>query len=104
MTAPDGFVDATAYLVVEGTRRRYGAVNRETGLRPIDNARVAALRIGRPSRLERDQVAVKVTVRLPAAAFDPLQPTALITVPEDLIQRGPIEVDAGDATEGGEQS
>lgn len=102
MTArtPDGFVDAAAYLVVEGTRSRYRPVDPENGLRRVDGARIFAMRVGRPTRLERDQVAVKVTVRLPAAAFDPLQPTALITVPEDLIQRGPIEVDAADATDG----
>lgn len=97
---PRGFVDAAAYLVVEASRSRYGSANAETGLRPVDGTRIVAMRVGRPSRLEKDQVAVKVTVRLPAAAFDPLQPTALITVPEDLIQRGPIQVDAADATDG----
>lgn len=97
---PAGFVDATCYLVIEATRSRYGTSNPDTGLRPIESTRAAALRIGRPLRLAKDQVAVKVTVRLPSAAFDPLQPTALITVPEDLIQRGPIEVEASDATNG----
>jgi hypothetical protein len=100
-STPKGFVDAAAYLVIEGARSRYLPLDTETGLRRVDGARVVAMRVGRPTRLERDQVAVKVTVRLPAAAFDPLQPTALITVPEDLIQRGPIEVDAADATDGG---
>lgn len=84
-------VDATAYLTVEGIRWRHGN-------KAVRSAKVARVTQGRPSNLAADQVAVRVTVRLPAAAFDPLRPDTLIVVPEDLIQR-PVEVEA---TEGGD--
>lgn len=81
-----GTVDATAFLTVEGTRSRYGD-------KSVRSAKVARVTQGRPAQLSADQVAVRVTVRLPIAAFDPLRPDALIVVPEELIQR-PVEVEA----------
>jgi len=92
-----GHVDATAYLVIHADRQTWGRPDAETGLNPIESARVVTLRQGRPAKLERDEVAVKVTVRLPFAAFEPLTPTAIVTVPTDLALRGTIEVDATDA-------
>ena len=82
-------VDATGYLIIEGTRRRYGD-------RSVDTAKLVALRVNRPARLDRDQVAVKVTLRIPAAVFDPLTPQALVIVPGSLVDRAPIEVEAVD--------
>ncbi len=92
-------VDATAYLVIEGTRPRYGSPDPETGLRCIEKTRIVALRTNRPAVLARDQVAIKVTVRLPVEAFDPLAPAALIVVPREFVDRRPIEVDVEDASE-----
>ncbi|AJT42398.1 hypothetical protein [Psychromicrobium lacuslunae] len=40
----------------------------------------------RPDRLEPGAIIVKVRFRIPAAAFEPLEPTATIEVPADLIQ------------------
>ncbi|MBE9924452.1 hypothetical protein G8C93_00910 [Cellulosimicrobium cellulans] len=94
-----GHVDATAYLVVRADRQTWGRPDAESGLRPIESARVVALRQGRPAKLERDEVAVKVTVRLPVEAFEPLTPAAVVTVPTDLALRGPIEVDAVQAND-----
>ncbi len=88
-------VTATAYLIVQATRRQWGAKDPETGLLPIESARIAAVRAGRPSRLERDQVLVKVAVQLPTSVFDPIMPSALIVVPEDLVlDRHVVEVEA----------
>lgn len=94
-----GHVDATAYLIVHADRSQYAFRHPDTGLRPVQAARVVALRQGRPAKLERDEVAVKVTVRLPVEAFEPLTPTAIVTVPTDLALRGPIEVDAVQAND-----
>ncbi|MGM7422993.1 hypothetical protein [Cellulosimicrobium sp. CpK407] len=91
-----GHADATAYLVIRAERNAWRPPDPETGLRPVRGARVVALRQGRPAKLERDEVAVKVTVRLPTEAFEPLTPTAIVTVPTDLALRGPIEVNARD--------
>lgn len=41
-------------------------------------------------------VLVKITVDLPAAAFKPLQPEAVVVVPEHLTLVKPIEVEADD--------
>ena len=88
-------VRATAYLVIEGKRNQYLRADQETGLRPLeDAARVAEMRVNRPRVLKRDQIAVKVTVEIPKAAFDPIAPAALIVVPDDLVIHGPIEVQA----------
>lgn len=89
---------ATTYLIVEASRR-YGPRDAETGLRPITSARVVGSRANRPAQLELDQVAIKVTVEVPDAAFAPITPAALVVVPEDLIQRA-VVVEAHDATEG----
>lgn len=81
-------VDATGYLVVEGIRTRYGK-------KAVERARLLRVTVGKPASLTADQIAVKVTIRLPAKAFDALQPEAVILVPEELIQQ-PVEVEAVD--------
>lgn len=43
-------------------------------------------------------IVVKLTVRIPDEAFQPLTPAAIIDVPLELIQRA-VEVQAGDADE-----
>lgn len=79
-------IAATGYLVVEGERSRYS----DHG---VIRAKLARLTKGKPATLTGDQVAVKVTIRIPAKAFDALAPEAVILVPEELIQH-PVEVEA----------
>lgn len=81
-------VDATGYLVVEGTRLRFGA-------KSVTRAKLVKVTRGKPATLTADQIAVKVTVRIPSKAFDALEPEAVIMVPEELIQQ-PVEVEAVD--------
>lgn len=83
---PSNTVDAVAYLVIEGSRSRYAP-------RSVNSAKVARITQGKPATLNVNQIAVRVTVRLPAKAFDALQPDAVIIVPEELIQH-PVEVSA----------
>jgi hypothetical protein len=49
----------------------------------------------RPESVPADAVVVKVKLRIPDRAFAPLQPEAVVTVPEDLVQN-PVEVEAVD--------
>lgn len=96
-------VRATTYLVLAATRASYGwRAGPETGLKPVESMRVVKSLANRPEQLGRDQITVKVTVEVPANAFDPISPAALVVVPEDLIDRRRLSVDveAGDATQG----
>jgi hypothetical protein len=88
---------ATAYLIVKAERSRYVSADRETGLRPVGAVKIIGSRQGRPAKLERDEVAIKVTVEIPDAAFQPFSPSALVVVPTDLALPGPIGVEAVDA-------
>ena len=88
---------ATAYLIVKAERSRYMSADPETGLRPVGEMKITGCRRGRPSRLERDEIAVKVTVEIPDVAFQPFAPAALVVVPADLALPGPIGVEASDA-------
>jgi len=83
-------VDAKGFLIVEADRRA-GRIMR---------AKIAGLRAKRPARLELDQVAIEVTVRLPVGVFDPLKPAALIVVPEEYAQRAELTVEV-EKPEGG---
>lgn len=60
-------------------------------------SKITNSRQSRPPRLERDEIAVKVTVEIPDVAFQPFSPSALVVVPTDLALPGPIGVEAEDA-------
>lgn len=51
----------------------------------------------RPEVIEPGCVVVKIVLRLPSEAFEPLSPEAVVTVPTELVQRT-IEVEAVDPT------
>jgi hypothetical protein len=89
-------ITASAYLVVKGTRSPYwGSKNSETGLYPVREAKITQARQGRPTKVGPDEVLVKVTVQLPKSVFDPITPSALIVVPEEMIlDRHEIQVAA----------
>lgn len=86
---------ATAYLILRAERSRW--VDSDTGIAEVWRVKITGLRQSRPSRLERDEVAVKVTVEIPAESFNPIQPSALIVVPSDLVLPGTIGVETEDA-------
>ena len=73
-------VTATGYLVVKGTRSRY-----YTNV-PVTGAKIAGSRSKKPTTLGEDEIVVKVKIQLPKQAFEPLEPEALIVVPEELVQ------------------
>lgn len=77
-------LEATAYLQV----RRWSNSWRW-------EARVIKATQRRPEVVEDGCIVVKVRLRIPFEAWDPLAPEAVIDVPADLIQH-PIEVEAAD--------
>ncbi|QIG58281.1 hypothetical protein SEA_SKOG_129 [Gordonia phage Skog] len=80
-------VQATTHLVIEGSR--YYTNGDVTG------ARVVAARANKPSKLGRDQIAIKVTFEVPAELFEPISPEAVIKIPPGHALSGPIETILG---------
>jgi hypothetical protein len=63
----------------------------------VQAIRAVALTQKRPARQRPGTTLVKLTVRIPDAAFLPFAPEAVIVVPEDMVAAGqPIEIEAGD--------
>ena len=89
------FIEGDAYLVVRKQR--------DPLLWKGSSARILRVRqalANRPAKVEKDEIVVKVRLRIPAAAFEPLQPEAVVTVPVDLVQRAVAEVEAVQAESG----
>jgi hypothetical protein len=93
------YIDATFYAQVEPEWSNYA---RADGDRSLLGAKVARLTQRRPNPPIGGTVTVKLTLRLPASAFKPLKPEAVVIVPESSAQANPIEVVAEDPTDGGE--
>ena len=81
-------IDATFYAQVKPEF----SYNGERVLR----AKVVALTQAKPSHPRGGVVVVKLTIRVPEAAFLPLRPEAIVVIPEDMTAPYPIEVEAGD--------
>jgi hypothetical protein len=79
-------VTATGYIVLEAVRSRYGK-------QEVRDAKVRKVTQARPG-LSTDQIAVKLQIRVPAAAFGPFQAAAVIDVPAELIAENNVEVQA----------
>jgi hypothetical protein len=86
-------VDATFYAQVEPEWGRSASYDPEP---PIRRVRVARITLTRPDRPKPGVVVVKLTLRIPAAAFYPLQPEAVVEIPTELTQPFPVSVVAGD--------
>lgn len=93
-------VDVPVYLQVEPRVREYSY---ETGRYDgaVTEATVVAMTKTRPGKPRGGTVTVKVTLRIPAAAFDPLRPEAVVIIPADLTDPHPVIVEASDPTDGG---
>jgi len=51
--------------------------------------------VRKPTVTSPGAVVVKLKLRIPTAAFEPLKPEATVTIPESLVQH-PVEVEAED--------
>lgn len=86
--------DASFYVQLEP--EFYGFRDPDTGERKVAGVKAVNITQKRPSRPKPGTVVVKLTVRVPEAAFLPLQPEAIVTIPESLTAPYPLEVAAED--------
>jgi hypothetical protein len=85
--------DASFYVQLEPEFAGY------TGERRVWGVKAVNITQKRPGRPKPGTVVVKLTVRVPEAAFLPLQPEAIVTIPETLTAPYPLEVSAEDPSE-----
>jgi hypothetical protein len=87
--------DATFYVQIEPSFGRY---TDDAGRRKVYSLRAVNITQKSPSHPRGGAVLIKLTLRIPDAAFQPLRPEAVIVVPEDMIQINPvIDVEVTDA-------
>lgn len=86
-------VDARFYAQVEPEWSGY--VDSE-GNRAVWGAKVVAITQKKPARPRGGTVLVKLTIRVPKAAFMPLRPEAIVVIPEEMTVATPVEVEAVD--------
>lgn len=86
-------IDAIMYAQIEPEWRTYSNHDNPDHIRA---AKVVALTQKPPGRPRTGTVTVKLTVRVPRAAFVALRPEAVIEIPTDLVQGNPVEVVAED--------
>lgn len=87
-----GFKDATFYAQVEPVWSRW----RTNGEHTVQGAKVVRLTQAKPAKQMGGTVLVKLTLRIPEAAFLPLRPEAVVVIPEDMAAVQPIEIEAVD--------
>lgn len=85
-------VDVPVYLAIEPRKRAY-----PYGGKPgrVLEAAVVAHTTKRPP-VRAGVLVVRIVVRVPSAAFDPLQPEAVVVIPAELTDARPIVVVAQD--------
>lgn len=93
MTGQPKTVDATFYAQVEPEWRTWGY--QPNGDPVLTGAKVVTITQQRPKKPKPGTVMVKLTLRLPANAFLPLRPEAIVVVPETLTETT-VEVLADD--------
>lgn len=87
MTAVAGYVDATFYAQVEPIWR----YENSTLARRLRGASVVRLTQSHPRQPIGGTVLVKLSLRIPASAFEPLRP-ATVVVPHEAVTPIPLEV------------
>lgn len=92
--------DATFYVQVEPEFYTWAG----TGdvLPKLSNIKAVRLSRERPRAQKPGTVLVKLTLRVPDAAFYPLRPEAIVVVPESMTSAVPLTVEVTDARESGE--
>lgn len=97
------YVDATFYAQLAPVWGDYYQRTRNLDHpNALQGAKMVRHTVTKPQRPAPGTVLVKLTVRVPAAAFYPLRPEAVVVIPEDMTLTTPIEIVASDP--GGEDS
>lgn len=92
------YVDATFYAQVEPEWSTWQTDN--DGHPLVCGAKLARTTQKKPEAQRGGTVLVKLTMRIPTAAFMPLRPAAVVVIPEDMTAVEPVEVVAEDPTAG----
>lgn len=91
-------VDATMYVQLSPEWDRWGGRD-ASGNAILEKAKLANATIKKPEAQKPGTVLLKLTVRVPAGAFLPLSPQAVVVIPDGMTVTEPIEVEAGDPGE-----
>lgn len=91
-------VDATFYAQVEPEWSRYAS--HITGEKRLQGAKVVTITQNKPAKQRGGTVLVKLTIRVPVAAFLPLRPEAVVVIPDEMTVAEPLEVHAADPNGG----
>ena len=84
------YQDATFYAQVEP---EWGSwTDPSTGDRRLRGAKVIRATQARPNKPKPGTVLVKLTLRIPSAAFLPLRPEAIVVIPVDMTEATSVEV------------
>lgn len=86
-------VDVTFYAQVEPEWSNWVSHDGERSLR---GAKVVTITQKKPAKPRGGTVLVKLTVRVPQAAFLPLRPEAIVVIPDEMTATQPVEVVAED--------
>lgn len=87
-------VDATFYVQLAPEWERFW--EDEDGNKILSRAKLAGSTISKPGKPRSGTVLLKLTVRVPAGAFLPLAPQAVVVIPEGMTTTEPIMVVAED--------
>jgi hypothetical protein len=76
-------ITVESYLVIAGKRGWAYDADGRYGSKVLYKGRIARATVGKPSKLLRDEIAVKITLMVPRACFEPLNLTdaGLVEVP-----------------------
>lgn len=85
---------ASAFVVIKGTRTRYGMPDPVTGLRPVRLVKVSRVTQSPPRNLAADELVAKVAFSVSPALFDPVIPEMSVELFDEAVQRGTIVITA----------
>lgn len=88
-------VTATFYAQVDP---RFGWGTDPAGNQIIESAAVRTVTQSKPRKPQSGCIVVKLSIKVPTAAFLPLSPEAIVVIPADLTEHAPVEVEALDPT------
>lgn len=74
------------YVVIEGVRPAYSPKG------PISRIKGIGISQRQPTRLYKDQIAVKLMIEVPEEAFEPYEPVAKVVVPTAALGGSSVEV------------
>lgn len=90
-------VDATFYVQIEPRWKEPRWYLDAAGNAILQAAKAVGITQERPRKQKPGTVLAKLTVRIPAGAFLPLAPEAVVVIPESMLVVEPLEVVATDA-------